>query len=732
MITMVESATNTVDYSVPDQVAQYILNFYGKFIEGDSVAVHGLYESGFTRIAERFYKSSVLPSAPTVRSLLTSSEAVARERHASGEVDAAESAQLRSWTNLDLFVLLYQELGFRHVHTRLHPTPVQRTESWMNYLAIFDHFLHGHLRDVALPPSWLWDLIDEFLYQFEEYHQYRARGHDGRSGDDAVELDTDSAWNVRTTLEVLHALVEKSGVVDWLRGSMSRPRSGEGASPSPADASAIRPPASTANDALTTEPVLPTAEHAFGKTNGIEGTVGNDNDDENALEDDDDDDDENDDESAADIDENSPVDAQTRQLAVHSLVYRYLGYFAMIGLLRLQSATGDFCMALSSLEPPSLFEIESGGGLANTFQQNVRNTLSSVGGSGEMTSVGSGAVPAPDLSLRLHTHVTACHVALYYYIGFSALMLRRYDDAIRSLQPTILHITRTRHIHTRSFQYEHVNKRIDQMLAILALAQCLGQNRLDDSMNNWLREKLGDRITRIRQGDLNAFEELYNHACPKFASPSIATTCREEFLRHVAQSESGLPAQLSSYLRIYRTIDVQKLAQYMELGDDSDQGSEQVLAALLCLKYRALLKQRAIAATASVAPSLMPAVDGEFINTNDMEFLVDDIGMVDVLETRTGKRPEEYFLRNISRLGEQVSLYRRVQRERLVAAAASFAQREQARLQREMQQRRAREEEERFESERIARAQHVAEASAMLAARPRSLTERLSSVDRGL
>jgi hypothetical protein len=717
---MADSSANHGENVLPEQVIQYLLNFYGKFIDSDSTALHGLYESGFTRLAERYYKNSPLPATSVVRKLITDSIASAQDGLAPQETVATTPISQRASNDLNLFILLYQELGYRHVHTRLHPTLVQRAESWQNYLAIFDHIIRGHFRDTALPPSWLWDLIDEFLYQFEEYHQYRARGHENRLENAAETAESDATWNIRTTLEVLHALVEKTGIVEWLHGSRNSAKPEQDLSTQLMDTVVARQLAAASGSSLATKPLPPAATETSENADGMDSAIDEDHD-EN------DDDHDDDGESFAGADEDTSTSAQAQPPAAHSPIHRYLGYFAMIGLLRVHCATGDFYMALAALEPASLFEIESVGGFANTVSsQSARNAPPSA----DLAVMGSSVTSSADLSARLHSHVTACHVALYYYIGFTALMLRRYEDAIRALQPAILHITRTRHIHTRSFQYDQVNKRIDQMLALLALAQCLGQNRLDDSMNNWLREKLGDRVTRMRQGDWNAFEELYNHACPKFVSPAVAMTCREEFLRHVAQVESGLPAQLSSYLRIYRTIDVQKLAEYLELGDDASQGAEQVLAALLCLKYRALLKQRAATAVFSVSPRSMPVGDSEFASTSDMEFLVDDMGMVDVLETRTGKRPEEYFLRNIPRLGEQVGLYRRVQRERLQATAAAFAQKEQARLEREKQQRKAREEAERLESLRAAQAQQAAEANAMLAARPRSLAERLSSVER--
>jgi hypothetical protein len=754
---MVETIVDPRKSTLPEEVSQYLVNFYNKFVDGDSVAVHGLYESGFTRIAERFYKSCLLPQSSVVRELLRDLEAkVQRGTEADDDDESANAAAGHAPSYIELFMLLYQELGYRHMHMRLHPTLKQRSQSWSNYLALFAHFAQGHLQECALPASWLWDLIDEFLYQFEDYHQYRARSQDGHTLEELETENMNSMWNVRTTLEILSTLVEKSGIVGWLREAVGAPKpddnypfaSVNNAAAATATAEGARA-ATAATGSIAPAARGDSAEETAKDTGGGAGEASPDNigvheDDAEdfrgapgaAEEDEEDMANDSEDQSLTDADEDLGTLAPERCLAADSLLYRYLGYFAMVGLLRLHCATGDFFAALSVLDPPSLFETE--------WIRSV--TISAVARASRQKPIPSAANAEPagtegslmqstDLRLRLHTHVTACHVAVYYYIGFSALMLRRYEEAIRALQPTIVHITRTKHIHVRSFQYEQVNKRIDQMLALLSLAQCLGRNRLDDSMNSWLREKLGDRTTRIRQGDLSAFEELYNHACPKFLQPSVANTCREVFLQQVAQSESGLPAQLSSYLRIYRTIDVQKLSQYLGLGGSADHSTEQVLAALFCLKYRALLRHRAATASASGSPALGTAMDSEYIGTNDTEFVIDDVGMVDVFETRTGKRPEDYFLRNIPRLGEQVSLYRRIQRDRLAATAAAFAQKEQARQQRESEQRKAQEkqqqqQQQRLDSEQYARLSQAPDTMPVLPPRPLSLAERLAGVER--
>ena len=59
-----------------------------------------------------------------------------------------------------------QELYFRHLYARCTPDLRQRCESWDNYCDLFGLLLHSNV-NMQLPNIWLWDMIDEFLYQFQ-------------------------------------------------------------------------------------------------------------------------------------------------------------------------------------------------------------------------------------------------------------------------------------------------------------------------------------------------------------------------------------------------------------------------------------------------------------------------------------------------------------------------------------------------------------------------------------
>jgi RNA polymerase I-associated factor PAF67 len=67
-----------------------------------------------------------------------------------------------------------QEMYFRHLYATCQPTLEQRVASWDNYQGLFGVILHGNV-NMQLPNAWLWDMIDEFIYQFQSFAQYRGK-----------------------------------------------------------------------------------------------------------------------------------------------------------------------------------------------------------------------------------------------------------------------------------------------------------------------------------------------------------------------------------------------------------------------------------------------------------------------------------------------------------------------------------------------------------------------------
>lgn len=94
-----------------------------------------------------------------------------------------------------------------------------------------------------------------------------------------------------------------------------------------------------------------------------------------------------------------------------------LGYFSLVGLLRLHSLLGDFYQAVKVLE---------------NMELNKKT---------------------------LYSRVPACQISTYYYVGFAYLMMRRYADAIRTFSHILLYVQRTKPLYqAKTYQNDQVNR----------------------------------------------------------------------------------------------------------------------------------------------------------------------------------------------------------------------------------------------------------------------------------
>ncbi len=96
-------------------------------------------------------------------------------------------------------------------------------------------------------------------------------------------------------------------------------------------------------------------------------------------------------------------------------LYRNLGYFSLICLLRVHVLLGDPTLALQTME-----NVELTGG-------------------------------------AFLTRITACHVTTYYHIGCAYMSLGRWPDAIKIFTSVLIFFIRMKQYHTRSYQYGSVS-----------------------------------------------------------------------------------------------------------------------------------------------------------------------------------------------------------------------------------------------------------------------------------
>uniref|UniRef100_A0A383V606 Eukaryotic translation initiation factor 3 subunit L n=1 Tax=Tetradesmus obliquus TaxID=3088 RepID=A0A383V606_TETOB len=481
------------DYGiVPDIVKQFVVYLYRHIRERNIPEIESMYEVSFPKLSDRYFKQGPWPPVDAISDLVDQDH---------------------------VFCLLYKELYFRHLYAKTQPSLRARCESWDNYCDLFGVILHGNV-NMLLPNSWLWAMVDEFLYQFQSFAQYRTKLA-GKSAEE-VELlkKCDKVWNILDVLNVLQALIDKSGIV----AELSR-------------------------------------------------------------------------------DGGAELAAHDGYIPGQSNVLRMLGYFSLVGQLRVHCLIGDYSTGLQSLFPLNLFERG-----------------------------------------KLYTQLlSGCHITLFYYSSFAYVMLQRYTDAGRCLNAILSYIHRVKQLHARNAAYDQILKKNEQMYALLALVVGLCpavqstldehvlvalkdkfgeklQSTLDEHVLVALKDKFGEKLQRMFRGDEGLFDEAFMYGCPKFITaappaydnPSAAgpqeayLRQRSLFLRQVG-GVSRLPL-LKQYLLLYSSISLPKLAGLLETDEAT------LRTALACLKKSNYCLQW---------DGGRDMTSGSFTSTADIDFYID-------------------------------------------------------------------------------------------------------------
>ena len=211
------------------------------------------------------------------------------------------------------------------------------------------------------------------------------------------------------------------------------------------------------------------------------------------------------------------------------------------------------------------------------------------------------------------------------------MMLRRYTDATRTFVSILNLILRMRQYHTRSYQYDQINKTADRMYALFAICNALSPSRLDDNILNIVKERFGEQVTKMSRGEegIPAFEELFTYACPKFVSANPPPYDDAEALtayledshidpaqRHLKDFIADVRAQLPvptlrSFLKLYTSLGTSKLAGFLDTDEEA------MVQQLMVLKQAS----RSIGRVGNEKGLL----EGSTVSNNDLDFVIDEV-----------------------------------------------------------------------------------------------------------
>ncbi|GAA5827578.1 hypothetical protein JCM3770_005998, partial [Rhodotorula araucariae] len=178
--------------SVPEPVKRYLISLWTLLNapQPNLADIQSAYESGWNRLTDKFYPKSEWPEAEVIAPLVNHDE---------------------------VFLMLYREMAWRHVFGRLQPNLEDRIDSYNSYCNLFNTLLNspGPV-PVALPIDWIYNIIDEFVYQYTSFTLWRAKV-DGKTDEEkAILAESGQVWSCYSVLNVLYSLIQKSKIQDQL------------------------------------------------------------------------------------------------------------------------------------------------------------------------------------------------------------------------------------------------------------------------------------------------------------------------------------------------------------------------------------------------------------------------------------------------------------------------------------------------------------------------------------
>jgi translation initiation factor 3 subunit L len=143
------------------------------------------YESGWNKYTEKYYSRTEWPEAELIAPLVNDGTPhlfFFFLKHNNSRITLLDQ----------IFLILYRELYYRHVYSRLQPNIDDRFHSYENSCELFNYLLSvfrhsmGFFKtdffldsdgpvELELPEQWLWDIIDEFIYQYQVFCTWRSK-----------------------------------------------------------------------------------------------------------------------------------------------------------------------------------------------------------------------------------------------------------------------------------------------------------------------------------------------------------------------------------------------------------------------------------------------------------------------------------------------------------------------------------------------------------------------------
>ncbi|OAF71997.1 hypothetical protein A3Q56_00221 [Intoshia linei] len=172
---------------IDNTVIEFVRNFQQYILSHNIYEVKECYDKKFVEITNTFFDNVPWPSIES----------------------------MDNYVNIDtVFSRLYKEIYYRHYYARVEGGPQldARIDSYNNYINIFQGLLLANDPvDLHLPSIWLWNMVTEFIYQFQAFTQFRYRNIEK-----TLNKDTSNAWNVHSVIKICVLMCDRANINNQL------------------------------------------------------------------------------------------------------------------------------------------------------------------------------------------------------------------------------------------------------------------------------------------------------------------------------------------------------------------------------------------------------------------------------------------------------------------------------------------------------------------------------------
>eukprot|EP01031_Cornospumella_fuschlensis_P042365 gene42365-51743_t len=184
------SSEDGIEFNLPLAIRDFVFDLYESVRRSQiPEEVSRLYEVKLKEINDKYFAQSHWPDAKAIVS----------------EVQGDE-----------LFLALYREMAMRHMTTKLKPQLADHLASWQNYKRLFELLIQAR-DDYLLTTQWIYDITQEFAYQFQGFCQFRSQHSSHNTETQRLLQANKDAWTLPAAVEMLSKLV-RGGKVEGVTG----------------------------------------------------------------------------------------------------------------------------------------------------------------------------------------------------------------------------------------------------------------------------------------------------------------------------------------------------------------------------------------------------------------------------------------------------------------------------------------------------------------------------------